>query len=123
MLDLVPHIVATQALDPADSLTATITMEGLLFASFAVGSQLAEVSAKGRSEFFTQGHFGKVLVGVIALVAVAACVSWVEVFGVGDPSNPGEALLGVGLASGILAQPVIAGIINWQTETEPGTEG
>jgi hypothetical protein len=119
MVELVPYVAATQALNATDSLTASITMEGLLFASFAVGNQLAEVSVRGRSTFFTQGHFGKVLVAIIALVALAACVSWVEVFGFGVPSTPGEGLLALGLAVGILAQPAVAGIINWQTESDP----
>lgn len=114
--------VAAQKLTPADSLTASITMEGLLFAAFAVGSKLTEWVDGGRHTFFALGRFGWTIVGVIYFVAAAAAVSWVEVFGVGWPASPGEFLLGLGLSIGILAQPVFATVINYQLSREDGSE-
>ena len=109
-----PLTLATQTLAPADSLTASITMEGLLFAAFAVGSKLTEEKEGGRHAFFAQGRFGLCIVVVLFVIAAAAATSWVEVFGIGWPSSFGEALLSLGLAVGIVAQPVFAAIINDQ---------
>lgn len=106
--------VATEKLSPADSLTATITMEGLLFAAFSVGTKLTETSSKGRHPFFARGGFGWAVVGVLYFLAVAAAVSWVEVFGIGSPSSLGEFLLALGLALGIASQPIFATVINHQ---------
>jgi hypothetical protein len=105
--------VATQNLAPAESLTATLTMEGLLFAAFAVGTKLTEPTKKGRNPFFVLGWFGYCVVGALFFIAAAA-VSWVEVFGVGGPSSPGEFLLALGLAVGIVLQPIFATVINYQ---------
>ncbi len=101
-------------ISPADSLTATITMEGLLFAAFSVGSKLTEPTKKGRNPFFVLGWFGFCVVGAVYFVAAAAAVSWVEVFGIGWPSSVGELLLALGLALGIVLQPVFATVINYQ---------
>jgi hypothetical protein len=89
-------------------------MEGLLFAAFAVGSKLTERKEGGRHAFFAQGRFGLSIVVVLFIVAVAASASWVEVFGVGCPASVGEGLLSVGLAIGIVMQPVFAAVINDQ---------
>jgi hypothetical protein len=107
-----------QALSPAEALTATLTMEGLLFAAFSVGYKLTGVTRRGRSTFFTQARFGWCIVGVIALVAAGAGASWWEIFGSGWPENLGSLLLGAGLAVGIVAQPILAGVINHQSRKE-----
>lgn len=106
--------MAAERLTPAESLTATITMEGLLFAAFSVGTKLTETTKKGRHPFFTLGWFGWCVVGVLYFLAMAAAVSWVEVFGVGWPASPGEFLLALGLAIGIVGQPIFATVINQQ---------
>lgn len=109
-------------LPPADSLTATITMEGLLFAAFAVGSKLTETVDGGRHVFFAMGWFGWTIVGVLYCLAAAAAVSWVEVFGVGWPSSPGELILSLGLAVGIVGQPAFASVINVELSKVEGSE-
>jgi hypothetical protein len=122
MLDLISSTDFLQAnaplanakLPPADSLTATITMEGLLFAAFSVGTRLTESTKKGRNPFFVLGWFGFCVVGAIYFVAAAAAVSWIEVFGIGGPSSLGEVLLALGLALGIVLQPIFATVINYQ---------
>jgi hypothetical protein len=106
--------VAAQKLTPAESLTATITMEGLLFAAFAVGTKLTEPTKRGRNPIFVLGWFGYSVVGALYLIAAAAAVGWIEVFGVGAPSSPGEFLLALGLAIGIVSQPIFATVINYQ---------
>lgn len=107
-----------QALSPAESLTATLTMEGLLFAAFSVGYKLTGVTRRGRSTFFTQARFGWCIVAVIALVAAGAGASWWDIFGSNWPENLGSLLLGIGLAVGIVAQPIFAGVINHQSRKE-----
>lgn len=91
-------------------------MEGLLFAAFAMADKLTEPTKKGRHVFFTQGWFGWCIVAALAFVALAGCASWVEAFGLGWPSSVGEGLLAFGLAFGILAQPIFAAVINWQSK-------
>lgn len=109
-----PHVAAAEAseLSPTDSLTVAITMEGLLFAAFSVGHKLTEVTEEGRSAFFTQAWFGWCIVGVITLVAFAAGVGWWEVFGSSWPASIGDLILGIGLALGIVTQPIFAAVIN-----------
>lgn len=107
--------VEATAFSPSESLVAALTMEGLLFAAFSVGYNLTGATMEGRSKFYTQAWFGWCIVTVIALVALGAGASWWELFGSGWPRNFGELLLGVGLAAGIIAQPVFAGIINYQS--------
>lgn len=105
-----------QGLSPGESLTAAITMEGLLFASFAVADKLTEATTKGRNRFFTQGWFSWCIVAALLFVAAAGCAAWVETFGFGRPSNLGEGLVAFGLAAGIVSQPVFAAVINWQAK-------
>lgn len=103
-------------LSPAEALTAAITMEGLLFAAFSVGTKLTEVTEEGRSVFFTQARFGWCVVAVIALVAIAAGASWWEVFGAECPADFGDLLLAIGLALGIVTQPIFAAVINFESK-------
>lgn len=109
---------ATHALTPSEGLTAALTMEGLLFAAFSVGYNLTGPTREGRSRFYTQAGFGWCIVAVICLVAAAAAASWWELFGSGWPTDPGEALLGIGLAVGIVGQPIFAAVINHQSKKE-----
>jgi hypothetical protein len=107
-----------QGLTPQEALIATLTMEGLLFAAFAVGYNLTGVTREGRSRFFTEGWFGWCIVAVISLVAAAAASSWWELFGSGWPADFGELLLGLGLAFGIVTQPLFAALINHGSKQE-----
>jgi hypothetical protein len=111
-----PTGAEASSLSPAESLTVAITMEGLLFAAFSVGYKLTEETEEGRSPFFTQAWFGWCIVGVILVLAVAACASWWEIFGSDWPSNIGQLLLGLGLALGIIAQPIFAAVINVESK-------
>jgi len=106
----------TGGLSPAESLTTAITMEGLLFAAFAVGTKLTEVTEEGRSPFFSQAWFGWCIVGVISIVAIAAFASWWEVFGTECVKSFGHLILGAGLALGIIAQPIFAAVINVESK-------
>ena len=110
--------VNSAGLSPSEALIAALTMEGLLFAAFSVGYNLTGSTREGRSNFFTQAGFGWCIVAVIFLVALAAAASWWELFGSDWPRNFGELLLGVGLAAGIAAQPIFAGVINQQAKKE-----
>jgi len=112
------HATASEvpALSAADSLATAITMEGLLFAAFAVGTNLTGATKEGRSPFFTQAWFGWCIVAVIALVALAAGSIWWELFGAKCPKNLGELFLEVGLALGILMQPIFAAVINVESK-------
>lgn len=109
-------LAAAQAPAPAEALAIAITMEGLLFAAFAMADKLTESTKRGRHVFFTQAWFGWCIVGVLTFIALAGCASWVETFGIGWPSTVGEGLLAFGLVLGILTQPVFAAIINWQSK-------
>jgi len=104
------------ALSPAESFTAAITMEGLLFAAFSVGTKLTETTVEGRNPFFTKARFGWCIVIVIALVAVAAGASWWEIFGSKCPATVGGFLLEIGLALGIATQPIFAAVINVESK-------
>jgi hypothetical protein len=106
----------TVALSPAESFTAAITMEGLLFAAFSVGTKLTETTVEGRSPFFTQAQFGWCIVIVIGLVAAAAGASWWEIFGSRCPATFGDLLLETGLALGIVTQPIFAAVINVESK-------
>lgn len=103
-----------------EGMIAALTMEGLLFTAFSIGYALTGVTRRGRSRFYTKGYFGWCIVAVIALVAAGAASCWWEVFGSGTgwPADFGEALLGIGLAAGIVAQPLFAGVINHESKKE-----
>jgi hypothetical protein len=105
-------------LSPSEALVAALTMEGLLFAAFSVGYNLTMPTREGRSKFYAQGGFGWCIVAVIGLVAAAAGASWWELFGSGWPRNCGTFLFGIGLAAGIVAQPIFAAVINYQSKKE-----
>jgi hypothetical protein len=109
----------TAVLSPADSLMAAVTMEGLLFAAFSVGTKLTETTVEGRNPFYTQGWFGWSIVLVIGLVALAAGASWWEIFGSTCPANLGGFLLELGLALGIVTQPIFAAAINVESKKTP----
>ena len=112
-----PDMTGSQtALTPSDALIAALTVEGLLFAAFSFAWTLAQESAKGRHPFFTQAWFGWIVVGIIAAVAAAAGAGW---WGIYSPVWPHDTLTwieSVGLASGIVAQPIFAAIINLQAK-------
>lgn len=110
--------VTSDALSPGESLAISVTMEGLLFAAFSVGIAVMGITKRGRSTFFTKGWFGWCIVAVIAAVAAAAGASWWVIYRAGWPESGSDFLLGLGLAAGIAAQPVIAGVINYQSTKE-----
>jgi hypothetical protein len=107
---------ATEAFSSAEALAVSITMEGLLFAAFAVGNKLTEATEKGRSPFYTQGWFGWGIVAVIGLIAAGAAEAWWELFGHDWPNSFGHLLLGLGLAIGIVSQPAFAAVINYESK-------
>jgi hypothetical protein len=116
LADVKPGAIATpEALPSAEALAVSITMEGLLFAAFAVGNKLTEKTEKGRSAFYTQGWFGWCIVLAIGLIAAGAGATWWELFGHNWPASPGEFFLGLGLAVGIVSQPIFAAAINHES--------
>ncbi|HEY0392783.1 MAG TPA: hypothetical protein VGC63_13855 [Solirubrobacterales bacterium] len=123
MFDLVPILSyvkpgateASEALSSTEALAVSITMEGLLFAAFAVGNKLTEKTEKGRSPFYTQGWFGWCVVFAIGLIAAGAGTAWWELFGHGWPESFSQFFLGLGLAVGIVSQPIFAATINYES--------
>lgn len=124
MLNLVLTFVAvrpeppevSEAISTAEALSISITMEGLLFAAFAVGNKLTEPSGEGRSPFYTQGWFGWCIVAAIGFIAVGAGATWWEQFGHDWPPSVSRFLLGIGLAIGIVSQPIFAAAINRESK-------
>ena len=106
---------SSESFEPAEALAVSVTMEGLLFAAFAVGTKLTESSNRGRSPFFSQAWFGWLIVTVIGLVGVGAGASWWEVFGHEWPNSVGELMVGTGLGFGIVMQPIFAAVINHES--------
>ena len=101
---------------PKDALAAALALEGLLFVSFTLAFSLAKASDGGRHPFFAQGGFGRLVVVAIAFAALAAGAAWWDIYAAGDDVQGGISTFfqGVGLAVGIIVQPIFAAIINVQ---------
>lgn len=104
-------------LPPRASLTVALTVEGLLFAAFAVSYSLAHPTEGGRHPFFAQAWFGWCIVITISAVAVSAGAAWWATFEADWPTETNEVLRAGGLALGIVAQPIFAAVINWQARS------
>jgi hypothetical protein len=96
----------------AQSLTTLLTTESLLFAAFNAGVVLTAPSTTGRR--ITPQHAYWLAMGCVAVlgaVAAAGALAWWQVFGDDWPSSTFRAIEGLGIAVGILAQPIVATII------------
>jgi hypothetical protein len=102
------------ALEPKDVLANALVLESLIFVAFTFSYTLAQPVQGGRHPFFAQGWFGWVIVLVIAAVAAAAGAAWWQLYHPNWPDDPAEWVEAIGLALGIVAQPVFAAIVNKQ---------
>jgi hypothetical protein len=97
---------ATQAL------TTLLTTESLLFAAFNAGVVLTTPTATGRRITPDQAYLlAKSCVGVLCAVAAAGALAWWQVFGDHWPQSSFRALEGIGIAVGIVAQPIVAAVV------------
>src|SRR5689334_13847595 len=96
----------------AQSLTTLLTTESLLFAAFNAGIVLTAPSKGGRQITRTNSYrLAKASVAALGAVASAAAPAWWQVFGDHWPASALRALEGVGIAVGIVVQPVVAAIV------------
>lgn len=107
---------AQSSIGTSDPLAAALTTEGLLFAAFSVSFGLTQPVEGGRHPFFSQGWLGWCIVVVITIVAAAAGGAWWETFGAVWPHTCSGRVLAVGLAAGIVAQPVLAAVLASQAK-------
>lgn len=114
LLAAASHATDDVGLPPRAALTTALTVEGLLFAAFAVSYNLAQPKDGGRHPFFAQAGFGWLIVAVIAVVAASAGTAWWATFEPDWPKGGNEIVRAGGLALGIVMQPIFAAIINWQ---------
>ena len=116
MLQTFASSTAQVPISVGDSLAASITVEGLIFAAFSLSYGLTQAVEGGRHPFFAQGWFGWCVVGIIGVVAAAAFGSWWGAFASPWPSNWSGKVTAVGLLVGIISQPIIAGVLAAQSK-------
>jgi hypothetical protein len=112
-------VTAAQATDdvglpPRAALTTALTVEGLLFAALSVSYTLAQPVRGGRNRFFAQGWFGWLIVVSFGCVAASALAAWWATFRPEWPDSINEYIRAIGLLVGIVVQPIVAVVINWQ---------
>jgi hypothetical protein len=101
-------------LTTTDALIAAITVEGALFVAFSLAYALTQPdSEKGHHPFFAQAWFGWLVVAVMGVVAASAVADWHVLFGHAQAKGIGGWLQWWGLLIGVVAQPAIAGVVNW----------
>jgi hypothetical protein len=109
-----PAMPSATGFTAAQSLTTLLTTESLLFAAFNAGVVLATPTASGRRITPTQAFLlAKGCVAVLAAVAIAGALAWWQVFGDGWPDSALRGIEGVGIAVGIVSQPIVGGIVAW----------
>ena len=107
-------VPATPVWTGAQSLTTLLTTESLLFTAFSAGVVLAAPQTSPLKLSRTGAYrVAKACVGVLALVATAAALAWWQVFGDHWPPSAMRGIEGAGIAIGIIAQPIVAGIVVW----------
>jgi MFS family permease len=97
------------SLTAAQYLTTLITMESLLFAAFNVGVAMTSPVAGGR-RMSAQAAFrlAKTSVAALTIVAGAGLLAWWQVFADDWPSSTMRVLQALGIAVGILVQPIVS---------------
>ena len=106
-----PVLMSNHTLDPTTALSASLSAEGLLFASLSIALAVASstgLAARYRSEARTVAVFGAF---VLTIIATGAASAWYQVFAKDWPTVLEEQLPAIGLAAAIVAEPLIAGYV------------
>ena len=96
----------------AQSLTTLLTTESLLFAAFNAGVVLAAPATRPKNIAPANAYrLALGCVGVLAAVALAAALAWWQVFGDHWTGASLRTLEALGIAIGIVVQPIVALVV------------
>jgi hypothetical protein len=114
MLCAVARGATSAGLTPEQTLTAALTVGGLILVAFSMAFNLAAPAEGGRHPFFANGWFGWAVAIAITCAAASAGAAWWDLYHSPWPHGLNAWVKAGGIAVGIAVQPIFAFVINSQ---------